>query len=115
VGVKAFHPINDDDVHLYILQTRVLEICTICFHIDQPERYKYKKLSIIRNKWPINNNEAKSIKIKSINNWRPYWGMSKFSGMYLLMSICTYAFIVYVHVHTHINICVLYTNEFLQI
>jgi hypothetical protein len=28
--------IDNDDVYLYKLQTRVLKIYTVCFHIDQP-------------------------------------------------------------------------------
>jgi hypothetical protein len=38
---------DDDDVYLYKLQKRILIFCTICFHIDQPERHKYKKISIM--------------------------------------------------------------------
>jgi hypothetical protein len=62
---------DDDDVYLNKLKTRVLKNLYLCFRRNQPERYKYKKLSIIiRNKWPIKYNEAKSkyLKVKKIDN-----------------------------------------------
>jgi hypothetical protein len=37
---------DDDGVYLYKLQTKVLKNVYLCFHTDQPERYKYVILYI---------------------------------------------------------------------
>jgi hypothetical protein len=64
---------NDDDnnVYLYKLQTRVLKNLHHMFPYRPARKAQVKKKTIIiRNKWPMNNNEAESKRIECTWGWR---------------------------------------------